>query len=258
MKATTKATVERSVLIRARRSTVFRYFTDSARFAAWWGPGSSIEGKPGGKLQIRYPNGATAGGEVVELVPDRRIVFTYGYDDASQPIARGGSRVTITLDEHEQGTLLHLVHEVADTKVRDAHIPGWRFQLSLFANVAAAEQHADLAALADRYFASWSLADEDARAGELTAITTPDVTFRDAFATLSDRDELMQHVTASQLHMPGIALRRDGAPRSCQGVALIEWTAHTADGSPAGRGTNVVELSPDGRFAHIVGFWHAP
>jgi len=29
--------LERTVLIRAKRETVFRYFTDSERFAAWWG-----------------------------------------------------------------------------------------------------------------------------------------------------------------------------------------------------------------------------
>ena len=31
--------VERTVTIAARRETVFGFFTDSARFAAWWGAG---------------------------------------------------------------------------------------------------------------------------------------------------------------------------------------------------------------------------
>ena len=35
--------LERTVTIAARRETVFRYFTDSERFAAWWGAGSTIE-----------------------------------------------------------------------------------------------------------------------------------------------------------------------------------------------------------------------
>ena len=33
--------VERTVTIAARRETVFRYLTDSGRFAAWWGAGST-------------------------------------------------------------------------------------------------------------------------------------------------------------------------------------------------------------------------
>ena len=43
--------VERTVLIAARRETVFDYFTDSARFAAWWGKGSTIDPRPGGALR---------------------------------------------------------------------------------------------------------------------------------------------------------------------------------------------------------------
>ena len=61
--------VERTVTIAARRETVFRYFTDSERFAAWWGAGSTIEPRAGGAVHVRYPNGVVAGGEVVEIAP---------------------------------------------------------------------------------------------------------------------------------------------------------------------------------------------
>jgi len=64
-------TLERTVLIGARRSTVFRYFTDSKRFAEWWGEGSRIEPEPGGVVLIRYADGSTASGEVVEVQPER-------------------------------------------------------------------------------------------------------------------------------------------------------------------------------------------
>ena len=77
--------LERTVVIRARRETVFRYFTDSDRFAAWWGEGSTIDARPGGALRIRHPNGALASGEVVEIVPPRLVVFTYGYEDPARP-----------------------------------------------------------------------------------------------------------------------------------------------------------------------------
>src|SRR5262245_41388220 len=128
-------TLERSIVIAARPSTVFRYFTDSERFASWWGKGSSIDPKPGGTVHIVYPGGATAGGNVLEIEPDSRIVFSYGYDDPQKPIARGGSRVTITVASHPAGTLLSFVHEVGDEATREMHVAGWRFQLSLFANI---------------------------------------------------------------------------------------------------------------------------
>ena len=78
--------VARSILVRARRTTVFGFFTDSARFAAWWGEGSSIDPRPGGAVRIRYPNGVEAHGEVLELTPPERVVFSYGYPAPDAPV----------------------------------------------------------------------------------------------------------------------------------------------------------------------------
>ena len=63
--------LERTVTIRAKRETVFRYFTDSARWAAWWGEGSTIDARPGGALYIRHPGGTESRGEIVELDASR-------------------------------------------------------------------------------------------------------------------------------------------------------------------------------------------
>jgi uncharacterized protein YndB with AHSA1/START domain len=245
--------LERTVIIAARRETVFGYFTDSARFASWWGAGSSIDAHPGGAMSIRYPNGVTAGGEVVEVEP--RIVFTYGYADPSKGLPPGASRVTVTLEEVSAGTLLRLRHDLPDATMRDQHAPGWRFQLSLFANVAAREAHADVDAAVDRFFGAWNDPDPQARAQALAAAVTDEVSFRDPYATISGRDELAGHITAVHTFMPGALLARAGAARQCQGTALCAWTARAADGSPRGAGTNVFTLSPDGRIAACVGFW---
>jgi uncharacterized protein YndB with AHSA1/START domain len=249
--------LERSVLICATPRTVFRYFTDSRRFADWWGQGSSIEARPGGAMRIRYPNGATASGEVVELVPDERVVFTFGYDGAGKPIPPGGSRVTITLVEKPRGTLLTLRHELADAAVRDHHVQGWRYQLALFANVAAREQHAEVNALVDRYFAAWSEGDAARRKDELQATTRDDVTFKDAFGCTEGRDDLDAHLAASRVHMPGVHLERDGDVRQCQGTAVVDWVARSAEGQERGRGTSVFDLAPDGRILGAVGLWRA-
>ena len=68
----------------------------------------------------------------------------------------GASRVTISLRDHPQGTLLNLLHEVAEESTRDHHVQGWRYQLALFANVVANEAHADAASVSDRWFAAWN------------------------------------------------------------------------------------------------------
>jgi uncharacterized protein YndB with AHSA1/START domain len=39
--------LKRVLVIQASRETVFRFFTDEARWAAWWGAGSTIDPRPG-------------------------------------------------------------------------------------------------------------------------------------------------------------------------------------------------------------------
>ena len=51
--------------------------------------------------------------------------------------SRRGPQPRKRLDSHPAGTLVQLTHEFADAAVRDHHVQGWRFQLSLFANAMA-------------------------------------------------------------------------------------------------------------------------
>jgi len=55
--------------------------------------------------------------------------------------------------------------------------------------------------------------------------------------------------------MPGISLGRAGEVRLSHGTVLAGWAAKRENGDPAGAGTNVFDLSPDGRIARAVGFW---
>src|SRR5262245_22443880 len=93
--------LDRAITIEASRETVFRFFTDSTRWASWWGAGSTIEPTLGGRVSIRHPGGMEVTGEILEIVPPQRIVFSYGYVGGS-PIPPGGSTVTIQLEK--QGT----------------------------------------------------------------------------------------------------------------------------------------------------------
>ena len=63
--------LDRTILIEAPREAVFRYFTDNTRWSAWWGAGSTIDARPGGRVLIRYPNAVEATGEVVEVSASR-------------------------------------------------------------------------------------------------------------------------------------------------------------------------------------------
>ena len=246
--------LDRTLVIRARRDTVFQFFSDTPQWAAWWGPGSSIDPRPGGRMVIRHPNGVEASGEVLEVRAPERIVFTYGYEK-QKPNPPGSSRVTIRLDSHPQGTLLQLTHEFADGDAREEHIQGWRFQLSLFANLIADRASDGATAVVDQWFAAWGEPDAGVRERSLSAITTPDTRFEDRFSCLEGMSEINAHLSAAQRFMPGMRLTRDGDVRQCQGTVLAAWTATGPDGKERGRGMNVFSLRPDGLIESVVGFW---
>ena len=250
--------LDRNVLIRASRDTVFRFFTDSARWASWWGVGSTIDPRVGGAVKISLPGGVQVGGEVLEIAPPERIVFTYGFV-SGQPIAPGSSRVTIRLAPDGPGgreTRLSLVHEFAETTVRDEHVQGWRFQLALFGNLVANEVHAEAAAKVDGWFDAWIEVDAVARERALQQIAVPELRFRDQYSLTDGLADLVPHISAAQKFMPGIRLQRSGALRHCQGTVLCDWRVVMPDGQERGTGTNVFTFGPDGRIESVTGFWN--
>jgi len=246
--------LERRMLIRARPETVFRYFTDSERWAAWWGAGSSIEPRSGGRVLVLHPGGVEAGGEVIEIDPPRRIVFSYGYA-SGKPIPMGASRVTITLTAERHGTRLELHHALADREARDQHVQGWRYQLSLFSNVVANELLSDPAARVDAWFSAWSEPDAARRDPALRAITSEDVRFRDRYSAVEGRADLEPHVAAMHVHMAGTMIERRGAAHHCQGTVLADWVARGPGGVERGHGTAIFRFDADGRIEDVVGIW---
>lgn len=246
--------LERSLLIRAPREVVFRYFTDPERFARWWGEGSTIEPKVGGEVRIQYPGGVVMKGEVLALRQDASIAFTYGYENSHPELPPGSSRVTITLTEDAAGTLVKLVHELPSEKMRDAHVPGWRYHMAVFANVVANDHHEGAAATVDRWFEAWAEADVERRSELLEACATEDVSVNDPYACFAGRDELVGHITNTQVHMPGIVMQRDGDVRHCQGTLLFAWVAKAPDGTQVAQGSSVARLAPDGRVEGVTGF----
>jgi uncharacterized protein YndB with AHSA1/START domain len=256
MTMTLPYTLDRTVVIRARPDTVFRFFTDEARWAAWWGAGSTIDARPGGRLLIRYPDASEASGEVLEVSPPHRIVFTYGYASGNL-IPPGGSRVTIHVEPVPEGARVRLTHEVADADVRDHHVQGWRYQLSLFANVVTNESNARADETLDGWFAAWTIADEHARENALLRIASRVVQFRDRFSHVDGIADVVAHIGAAQRFMPGFRFERRGAVRQCQGVALADWAAVGDDGQQRATGTNVFVLDLDGRIESVTGFWNA-
>jgi uncharacterized protein YndB with AHSA1/START domain len=257
MNAALPYTLERTVLIHAAPETVFRFFTDNVRWASWWGAGSTIEPRPGGRVLIRHRDGTESRGKVVEVSPGRRIVFTYGFA-SGRPMPEGASLVTIEIEPDRAGTRLRLLHELPDEAVRDEHVQGWRFQLSLFANAVSDEVNAQAVAATDTWFEAWAEPDAARRERLVASIASPDVRFQDRFSNLEGVGDLLPHIAAAQQFMPGMRMRRTGPVRHCQGVALVDWIAAGGDGKELGRGTNVFVFGPTARIESVTGFWSLP
>jgi uncharacterized protein YndB with AHSA1/START domain len=245
--------LDRTVVIQAAPETVFGFFTDTLKWASWWGAGSTIDPQPGGALKIRYPDGTEVLGHVVELRAPERIVFTYGYASGKM-IDPGGSLVTIVLEQSGAGTRLQLTHEFAEAAVRDMHVQGWRYQLSLFANVVSDAVNTGAAGLIDAWFDAWADPDAAARTQTLAAIAVPELRFRDRFSNTDGLDDLVAHITGAQRFMPGIRMKRSSDVRHCQGTVLADWLAHSPDGQPRASGTNVFVLGGHGRIESVTGF----
>jgi uncharacterized protein YndB with AHSA1/START domain len=247
--------LDRTVLIQAEPEVVFRFFTDTTRWARWWGAGSTVDARPGGSVYIRHPDGTESSGEVVELDPPRHFVFTYGFVSGT-PIPPGGSRVDIRLEPEAGGTRLHLVHDFPKgaAAARDEHLQGWRFQLSLFANIVSDEVNRDAARVVDTWFEAWAEPDPAVRERLLADVCSPSIRMQDRFSNLHGLADVLPHIAAAQRFMPGVRLLRKGEVRHCQGVVLADWTA-SAGGQPRGSGTNVFGCGLSGRIEWVTGFW---
>ncbi|MGH2556830.1 MAG: SRPBCC family protein [Actinomycetota bacterium] len=125
--------VERRVS--APPSAVYAYLTDSERWARWQGVDATIEARPGGLFRILMPAGQTARGQFVELVPDRRVVFTWGFVDAPG-IPPGSTTVEIDLIPEGDATLVRLTHRGLRDEDVAIHRVGWEHYVPRLAAVA--------------------------------------------------------------------------------------------------------------------------
>jgi uncharacterized protein YndB with AHSA1/START domain len=121
--------------ISALPSDVYSYLTDSVRWARWQGETAEIDPTPGGVFRMMMADGTTAEGRFVQLVPDARVVFTWGWQ-GSPTVPPGSSTVEIELAPDGDGTLLRLTHRGLPPDDQPIHAAGWELYLPRLAIVA--------------------------------------------------------------------------------------------------------------------------
>lgn len=128
--------VVREIRIAARPETVFSFFTDPAKMARWKGRQATLDPRPGGVYRVDIDGKHIARGEFVEIVPYRRIVFTWGWE-GGEPVPPGSSTVEIVLVPDGDSTILRLTHQGLPAATRDSHREGWEHYLARLALAAA-------------------------------------------------------------------------------------------------------------------------
>jgi uncharacterized protein YndB with AHSA1/START domain len=134
-KAAEKTSLQIKRFINAPRARVYAAWTDPAQLKQWWGPESvrtrnfAADVRVGGKYRWDLINQEdeemSVFGEYRELVPEKKIVFSWKWDD-DQSWENRTSIVTVELSDHGGGTELLLKHEqLPSEESRDRHNEGW-------------------------------------------------------------------------------------------------------------------------------------
>lgn len=132
--------VDRTVVIGAAPERVYALLTTADGLVRWIAPHADVDPVVDGVVTWRHANGDSVSGRFVDLVPGRRVVFTYGWDRAAVGIPPGSTAVEITLTPlpgpDGLRTELHLVHRGLSGPMADAHDGGWTNYLARLAAAA--------------------------------------------------------------------------------------------------------------------------
>ncbi len=116
--------IRREVRIAARPEVVFAFLTDPAKIARWSGTQAESDPRPGGAHRTVINPGHIMSGAFVEVVPNRTVVYTWGWVDSAL-IPPGSTVVELVLLPDGEGTVLRLAHAMLPASARDGHGEVW-------------------------------------------------------------------------------------------------------------------------------------
>jgi len=131
------AELVREIVIDATPATVFEFLVDPDRHVEWMGTEAALDPRPGGTYRVHVGDGHQAAGKFVEVVPNEKVVFTFGWDLPDHPIPASSTEVEITLAADGDKTRLRLVHRGLPADAVSDHTQGWDHYLGRLTTAAA-------------------------------------------------------------------------------------------------------------------------
>ncbi len=122
---TAATSLKRQVRVNASPETVYKYLTEAALIAKWFGRKVTFEAKAGGACRIEMNDRDVAAGKIVELKRPEKVVYTFGWEAKDNPIRPGSTTVEITLKPEGAATLVTLVHTGLPAPTVEMHGMGW-------------------------------------------------------------------------------------------------------------------------------------
>jgi len=125
----------REVVIGASPATIFPFLIEPEQHLRWLGTEAELDPRPGGTYKVLVQGRHPSVGEFVEVVPNERVVFTFGWDEPDHPIPAGSTQIEISLIPEGEKTRVRFVHSgLPDDAVAD-HTSGWDHYLQRLATV---------------------------------------------------------------------------------------------------------------------------
>ena len=131
-----RSALKREIRVMATPETIFSFLTDPSKMVRWKGSQADLDPRPGGIYRVQFNTRDIARGKYVELVPNQRVVFTWGWEADEKIVPPGSSTVEITLKRDGDETIVTLEHRDLPEEARAKHLQGWDLYLPRLATVA--------------------------------------------------------------------------------------------------------------------------
>jgi uncharacterized protein YndB with AHSA1/START domain len=114
--------VRLEIRIDASPETVFAFLTEPTQMRIWLAELVEADAQPGGVFRISGPPGVSIAGTYLEVIPNRKVAFTWGGVEGLRP---GQSTVEFLLEPDGEGTVVRLRHYRLPKPAVESHRRGW-------------------------------------------------------------------------------------------------------------------------------------